>query len=193
MVREMLKQTPAGLNDVSVDVEPDGRLLLASLYGISFALYAYPLIDLLYTLVPVQLGSVQWRFGAVGFGVQTLWSQALALGLAATVAWFLGHRIVLRIVAVVCVLVVLADVAALLGASLDFVQIRKILTVVVRTKFDAVGARLFLQGLLAIPVFVVLGVGAFRAGKDRTPSRKDGDALGKVYGVGVKQSARGMS
>lgn len=163
------------------------------MYGVALALYLYPVADLFFTMVPVRPDSVQWRYGAVAFGAQTLWSQLLALGLVGVVAFWLGHRIMLRIVGIYSFVLALIVVAAIGSAALDFVQLRRATSPMAYRKFDAGAYRLFVQCGLSVPILAVLGWGALKAGRELTLSRRKKNELGVVFGVGVKQSSRGAT
>lgn len=186
----MLRPTPVTATAV---VDTEARWLMVSLYGVALALYLYPIADLAFTMVPVRGDAVQWRYGAVAFAAQTLWSQLLALGLVSVVAFLLGHRIVLRLVAVYCVVLSLIIVAAMASAALDFVQLRRAASPLAHPKFDAGAMRLFAQCGLSVPILILLGMGSWKAGRGLASSRTKGDELGVVYSVGVKHSSRGAT
>lgn len=185
----MLNRTPVSAAEIEAD---ESRLLFLSMYGAAFALYLYPLADLLYTLIPFNLGSVQWRFGAAGFGAQTLWSQLLALALVALSAWYTGHRIALRLLAgYTLVLVLVIGVVGVL-TSLDYLQLRRAIVQPMKPKLDAAAVRLYVQLGVAVAVAVPLALGSWRAGRSPTVKRR-GDELGRLYGVRAKQSSRGAT
>lgn len=190
MVRDMLRGTPA----TPGEVDGNTRLLITSLYGVAIALMLYPLMDVIAGVVPVNFGSVQWRFGAVNFIAQTFWSQLLALGLTAAIGWLRGDARVLRTVAVICVLLVLAVVVLAALAALDFVQVRQMVLHAAKPKIDVAGGRLIVQLATSVLVAIPLGLGSWRAGQAlRVSERKGTDKLGVVYSVGAKQSSRGAT
>lgn len=190
MVRDMLNPTPSGSATVP---DPDVRAFVAAFYVVAIAFLVYPLTDLAFTLVPLSLNSVQWRFGAVGFTGQTMWSQVAGVAIAALVAFWLNHRAVLRVVGIYGLLVAAVMVVLLVMASLDFLQLRKSVGYTIRPKFDAAGLRLVVQCALSCPLLGWFGWSALRVGRSPSSSRNRGDQLGVVYGVGVKQSSRGAS
>jgi hypothetical protein len=169
-------------------------LLLKSLYGIAVAVYVYPLLDLMYTVIPVRPDVLQWRFGTVGFGAQTLWSQLLGLGLAAWVAWTAEHKIVLKVLAIYCFVLVVVLTVIAGGAALDYLQLRRSIVQGLKTKADFAAFRMFAQLGIAWLVALPLGIGAWRASRlFAGVSRSGNDRLGVVFGVGAKQSSRGAT
>lgn len=139
------------------------KSLAPALYAVGTVLFLFPLLDLLLTLLPFERASAEWRFGAAGFGLQTLTSQILALGLLMTVAVMADHRRVARTIGFVCLLIALVAAGVTVSATLDFLQIRRTVPVVAKPRFDYAGIKFLLQGVLGIPVLAGLAIAGFRA------------------------------
>jgi hypothetical protein len=169
------------------------KWLVGSLYMVALALAVYPALDVLAGVVPVDVGSVRWRFGAAHFIAQSLWSVMAGLVVASLVAWRLEHRGVLLLVVIMCVLVVLGAGVLGLLAALDFVQVRQMVVQAAKPRMDVSGLRLGLQLGMAVLVAVPLGAGSWLFARSlRTKGRgRSKDTLGVVYGVGTQQSSRG--
>ena len=186
----MPKRTPETVGKVE---NAEGGLLFTCLYGAAAAMYLSPLADLLYTLVPFEAGAVQWRFGAVGFAAQTLWSQLLALAIVAILAWVKGHRWVLRAISLYGVLLIVVIVAVGGLTVLDFLQLRRAIVQPMKPKLDMAATRLFVQLGMSALVALPIAVSAWRAARAPVVSRSTGDELGLLYGVRAKQSSRGAT
>lgn len=186
----MLKRPPVTSGEVEY---VGGGLLFTCLYGAAVSLYVSPLADLFYTLIPFDGGVVQWRFGAIGFAAQTLWSQLVAIAMVAVVGWIKGHRWALRLVSTYCALLALALVAVGAVTVLDFVQLRQAVVQPMKPKLDAAATRLFVQLGVAFFAAVPIGISAWRAGRSPNMGRTGGDELGVLYGVRAKQSSRGAT
>jgi len=171
------------------------RALLWALYLVGLAVWGFPLLDLLVTLIPVELGSEQWRFGAAGFGLQTLTTQLVGITLMLFAAFSLEHRGAARLLAVVCALIALAAAGALGFVALDYLQIRRTVPDPLRFRFDVAGGKIMLQGALGALVLAWLAFGVLRATRSekvRSSERASIDS-GLVVGIGAKHSTRGVS
>ncbi len=136
--------------------------LLPAVYGVALAIVLLPSLELLAAITPLGLGSVRWRFGAVGFALQTLTTLLLGLTFAAVTAVALGHRGVARGIAVVAAVAGALVLLATAFATLDFLQLRAEVTEGARERFDRAGWKMILQGVVGAPVLLALAAGTWR-------------------------------
>jgi hypothetical protein len=115
-----------------------------------------PLADTILGLWPATIGSAAWRYGAVGVIAQGLTLPFLGLGFAVAVALTLGHRALLRTLAVLAGLGVAVTVVALPLFLLDVLELRGALGDEIRLPFDvATGAavmKIMVAGLFGVAV-----------------------------------------
>jgi chromate transport protein ChrA len=133
------------------------------LYLLALVLLAQPLIETAAATWPLRPGLVGWRFAFTGIFYTMLPTTMVALFIAAGTSWLLGHRAVLRTVAVLTV--VLGGVIALLTVSfgLDALQMRKLVRPEANAGFDAASLKALLTAGLAIIACVSISIGVFRA------------------------------
>lgn len=140
--------------------------VLPALYAVALLILLLPSLELLAAIMPMEPGSVRWRFGAVGFAFQTFTTLLLGLALAAFVALALGHRGAARAVALVAAFLGAAVLLATAFVTLDFLQLRGDVVEGARTQFDRAGWKMVAQGLLAGPTLLALALGTWRGTRD---------------------------
>jgi hypothetical protein len=138
------------------------RPWLYGLYLLALVLLAQPLIETAAATWPLRPGLVGWRFAFTGIFYTMLPTTMVALLIAAGAAYLLGHRLVLRTVAVACVL--LAGIIVLLTVSfgLDALQMRKLVRAEALDGFDAASLKAVLTAGFAVIACVSLSIGGFR-------------------------------
>ena len=97
---------------------------IAGAYFFLFLLVFWPLVDYLTTVWSPQLGSVEWRYGAVGLWAAYLTTPILGVALAMFLAFFLRQVPILRVLSISCLLGAIILVPAMLSFALDVVQLR---------------------------------------------------------------------
>lgn len=106
-------------------VEPTTLGIVAA-YFLFFILFLWPATDILSTILPFNWGSVQWRYGAVGFIGSLMATPILAIGFAMILAFLLRHRVFLRFASWICFAGVVFLILAMISLALDVVQLWQI-------------------------------------------------------------------
>src|SRR5687768_18377023 len=98
-----------------------------AMYPLAVAVAVFPLADMVARLLPLQVGNVQWRFGAVGLVLSgSLVMMMLGFALLGFTASEREHRIVLGPLAIAAFTIVGAILLALILFALDAIQLRPI-------------------------------------------------------------------
>lgn len=100
------------------------RQLAPGSYLVAAVLFAFPLIDSGFSLAPWNIGSAQWRFGAIGLLSNTLMIVALGGLIAVVTAVTLKQDGVRRILSIACWILAVVLLVAMAGFALDAVQAR---------------------------------------------------------------------
>jgi hypothetical protein len=122
-----------------------------------------------------SVGSLNWRFGFAGLIYSSLFYLLLALLLAALAAGYFAHRRTLVTVGVVAVVAAAVLLAGLPIFALDTLQLRKTLNPGIFQSYKEAAMKGAALGALAIPVFLVFGLGALKASRALPRSRGAGD------------------
>ena len=100
------------------------RHLAPSAYLVGAVLFTFPLFDSSVSLSPWNVGSPQWRFGAIGLLSNTLMIVALGAFIAITTAVTLNQDRMRRILGIACWSVSVLLLGAMAAFALDAVQSR---------------------------------------------------------------------
>jgi hypothetical protein len=148
-----------------------------ALYPVGFLLTLVPLVDLALRVYPPKFGTVQWRFAALGLLAGNLGTVLLGLGLIGLVAALVGHRMVLRVLAIIALVGGVLLVGGLGMFVLDALQVRRSANpqFVQALTVSTLGA-LFTGGLGLIALFSI-GLGAWTASRGG-PVRRSTTARG---------------
>ncbi len=142
------------------------RRLSVAAYAVAVLFILSPLVDVLTNIYPTDLGSMQWRFGAIGILSNYLISGVFGLLLATLVAALLGHRTLLRISAIVD----LATAAVLLGITLlfalDVLQLRSTVRPEAGEMFRIGALKASLKILMTAVALLLLGIRALKASRE---------------------------
>lgn len=142
---------------------PVSRPLAWSCYAIGVLLVLAPLADLVAGLGAATPGGVPWRFGAIGLLSGALVIPMLGLGLCFAGAVILEHRLVLRLLSVLGVVLLLV-IGVLLGLfALDTLQVRLQVPQEAKRAFDLAALKAAGTLLLEVMVLAVLAVNTHRA------------------------------
>lgn len=135
-----------------------------ALYPLATAVAVFPLADIVARLIPLQLGNVQWRFGAVGLVLGgSLVMMMLGLGLFGFTASEREHRGVLGPLAITAFAIAGAIFLALMLFALDTIQLRPIVRPEVKPAMRNAAVSAVVGGILSIAGFTAIGLGALRA------------------------------
>lgn len=171
---------------------PKGRSIVWVLYAVALVLLVSPLLDLVGAVWPPRMGEVSWRFGAFGLATSALVSPILAFAMAKIAGVLLDHRIVVRVVAVIDLVLLVLLLAGLAFFALDFLQLRATLATPSLGQYDTAGFKAAVNGVLELIVLGWMGVAGLRAstggGKGSAPhGAREG---GLIVGMPQEQAAR---
>lgn len=157
---------------------PAARPLALAGYPIALLLIVTSLLDTLPKILPADLGSRDWRYGALGLVFNSMVTPLLGLAIAAASAIVARHWGTLRLISVVFLaLAVLAVVGGLLFI-VDFSALASSLSERVTPGFKVATWKTVAIVLLAAPVAAWLGIGGLRAARaDEGPEGSQGAGL----------------
>jgi len=158
--------SPGGADNM--DERSSGALesLAGPLYVLALLLVVTPPVDVLANVWPPRLGEVSWRYGTVGASSGYLLTPLLGLGLACLIAIARRQRIMLRVLAVVCLVAGVMLVIAAIDFAMDAAQLRHTVPTtpaLARWAFDVGAAKAIFKNLSAAVCFVWLGWATRRA------------------------------
>ena len=108
-------------------------------YCVAFLLIAIPVLDYVTNVWPLQTGEVRWRYGSIGILAGFLLTPLMGVLFALVAGAVLNHRVLLRILAVVSMVVAGLLLACIGLFTLDALQVRATVPLESRPAFD-VGA-----------------------------------------------------
>ena len=159
------------------------RPLVLAGYPVAALLVVTSLADVLPKIMPFQLGSQDWRFGALGLAFNALVTPLLGLAIAAAVALLAGHRGVLLMVSVLFLL--LAGFVAIGGTTflLDSGQVTANLGAEASRSFRVATWKTIVVVLCALPAAVWFGISGLRAARSASAlDESQGSGSGLVVG-----------
>lgn len=166
--------TPSAPNSLARHLRVPGYLF----FGIAMVL---PVLDLLVSVYPLRLGTVVWRFGAIGLLSSAIGAPLLVLFFIFALAVFAGDRKVIVTVGVVAALIALLLVAGTGSFALDALQMKRRVQAAAQQRFMMASMQAMLKLILESISAVVLAIYAFRT-------------LNKARVIGAQRSeARGSS
>jgi hypothetical protein len=162
-------------------------------FGIAMIL---PILDLLVSVYPIRLGTVVWRFGAVGLLSSAIGAPLLVLFFIFALALFLGDRRVVLTVGIVASLIALLLVAGAGSFALDALQMKRRVQEAAQQRFMMASMQAMLKLILEGISAIVLAISAFRTvnsklkapAATRTESRSSGSLV-----MGRKRSSRSLA
>ena len=141
------------------------RRLRAPGYLIMAVTSILPLIDLLMAISPMHLGTVMWRFGAVGLVSSAVGAPLLVLTLVFALALLCGDRKVVITVGVIAALVALLMLLGAGSFTLDALQMKGRVNPAALDKFKGASALALVKLVVMGIASIVLAVSAFRSTK----------------------------
>lgn len=145
--------------------EVRSRTMLAALYPLGVVVALVPLVQVVTKVWPLKPGALNWRFGAIGLGIDSLLPVLLGMGIILAVAAALDHGAVVRACAVLSLAGFVLLAAALVVFGLDYVQLRATVPVAPRHALDVVTMRSAILAVLTEVVAASFGIGGWRATK----------------------------
>jgi hypothetical protein len=100
------------------------KYLTLPAYFIGGLLIVLPTLDFVLSVAPFRVHAVAWRFGAGGIFTRALLTPFVGLLVWFVTAWFLEHRAMLRVIAVMCWAITAVLVVAAVTFVLDSLQMR---------------------------------------------------------------------
>lgn len=147
------------MNDRSSALESIAR----PLYFMALLLVATPLVDFFANAWPIRLGEVGYRYGVVGLLSGFVLTPLLGLGVACALALVLGHRTVLRVLAILCVVGAVLLLVAAIDFSLDVIQLRRNVPDAQRWSFQVGALKALVKHLSGAAALAWLGLATRRA------------------------------
>jgi len=147
------------------------RHLIGPAYLVSVLLILFAYIDFLLSIWPFKLDEARWRFGSVG--VFSSYSGWLLLGYL-LLLWFAlgaGHRSLVRVVAVLCLVECALLLLATVAFPLDVLQLRREVPPDDLWTFQAAAGRAVLKNFACIVAFGWLGIAGFKGTRIEPGSR----------------------
>jgi len=141
------------------------RRLRAPGYLIMAVTSILPLIDLLMAISPMHLGTVMWRFGAVGLISSAVGAPLLVLTLVYALALLSGDRKVVITVGVIAAVVALLMIVGAGSFTLDALQMKSRVNPAALDKFKGASALALLKLVVMGIASIVLAVSAFRSAR----------------------------
>lgn len=158
------------------------RTLLSALYPVLLLFILNPVMELVANSWPLNFGDTRWRFGFLGAILSALLPILVGLALVALVSSMLGHRGVIRAVAIAGLLVTATLIGAGLLFGLDALQVRGMVRINTRDLFDATTFKTLLMTALLVPVTGWLAIKSWevsRGGKTADREPKAGLVVGQ--------------
>ena len=129
-------------------------------FGIAMLL---PVLDLLISIYPFRIGTVVWRFGAVGLLSSAVGAPLLVLFFVFALALFAGDRKVVIAVGVLAALIALLLISGSGSFVLDALQMKRRVQAAAQERFMMASAQAMLKLVLESITAIVLALSAFRA------------------------------
>ena len=95
-----------------------------TLYGVAAVVYLFPPMDMLSSVLPLNVRDIQWRFQATSLFGQSMLTQTMALSGATLLALITRHDWGAKLVRFVCIVEAVAIVPLMVIFVADFLQIR---------------------------------------------------------------------
>lgn len=142
---------------------PDPAFAYAGpVYLIAALLVGFSLLDYFATIWPVNPSEISWRYGSVGILTGFALTPLLGLLLATGAATLSGHRVVLRAIGILGIIVGVLFVLLLLGFTLDVLQIRRDTPAEGRPLFDLGAIKAVVKHLGVALAWAWLGLRGWR-------------------------------
>ena len=157
-----------------------GRVLAWALYAVCGLFLLSPALDLMAAVMPPHLRSIQWRFGLMISVGPTIMTGVISLAMFAVLGVLFGHRLVLRTVGVVSIVLGASYVLGLGVFGLDLLQLRNAVPPDRQTGFWITSLKSLLQFLTGGTCLLLLGFGSMRVTKRGSAMDSGGSSRKKV-------------
>lgn len=156
-------------------------------YLLFFILVTFPIIDLLSQALPLQWGRVDWRYGAVGMMASYLITPLMGVFLATILAFLLRHRLVLRLLSILCMFGAVFLILAMVSLGLDTLQISNMSLPENLPSPTVSGMIAGTKHMFGLFTLVLVGVGAWQASRPAPGSPAPSKAVVQPPGPGLKK------
>jgi hypothetical protein len=151
------------------------RSFIASSYGVALLMFGVAGTDVISRILPLRVGDTAWRIGSVGIVALSVPTLVLALLIGGVTAWYLQHRVLLRVMAVACLAAAVVMVGVLPFFALDVLELRRLVQPEARPSFHFAMGRAALTVLLTALLLGWTGWAGWRAsaaGSRSVPARE---------------------
>ena len=163
------------------DDAPTRRVLYAS----AFLLIAVPLLQAVSTIWPLQLGNIQWRFGAANAMSSVLLLPFLGLVLLLVMSRMIVSRSLSLTVGVISAVFALSLIASSVLFVLDGLQLKAIVNSAQMGPFQSVFARVGIVTVVFAIVFSLLAVAGLKGPKGIASMSRKGTIKETEEGAGL--------
>ncbi|CAN5724945.1 hypothetical protein BH23GEM8_BH23GEM8_08330 [soil metagenome] len=168
------------------------RMLIGAGYGVALMILFFSISDVVMRMLPFRAGDTAWRIGAVGTVSGNIATWLLALLIICLTAFLLGHRLVLRTLAVLRLVSAVVTFLVVPFFVLDFLELRRAVRADTLLPFDVTMWRATLAILSTAGVLAWIGIGSWRTTNVRG-KRTDGDPAAAAMMVSPPKVAAGRS
>jgi hypothetical protein len=151
---------------------------VAAVYFILFTLVLWPVTDFLSTVLPLQMGRVEWRYASLGIMAVYVTTPILGVAFAMVLAFFLRHRFVLRVLSYLCLGGAVFLLLAVVALGLATAHYRGIATPEGMPSMQIGGLIAGLKHLSAFIAVSLLGLGGLQASRRVPEQSGQKDAAG---------------
>lgn len=149
------------------------RTLIAAAYSVALLLALSSLLDLGTRLWPPQLGSEDWRFGAMGILFNSFVTPLLGLGVAMGAAYIGRHRGILAACSGIALVVAAVLGLALVAFVLASISVNAKADAQLKSTVSVATWKTVILALAIIPAAALLGLGGMRALRGAADGRFD--------------------
>ena len=136
-------------------------------YAVAFVLVVVPFFDVTMSLWPLNPGSEQWRFGAIGLLSNAFMIPATGLLVALVTALLLGHWRFLRVFGVFCAIGAAVVFLLLLLFVLDAIQTRLNIQPAAKLSFAVASFTAGAKLILAMITLIGMALAGIKTRRDR--------------------------
>jgi len=148
------------------------RLHIAAAYGVAILLIAAPFSEVLFSILPMNLGAAMWRFSAVTVASRGLLTSLTGFLIISAIAAFMEHRRALYVMAIILIVYSLTLFITSATFVLDALEMRTQVQPANYHAYDFANAPILLKLLAAGLVTGLLGLGSKRSADRMAAPRK---------------------
>jgi len=157
------------------------RQLSAPSYFVAFALICIPPLDALMQVLPLRIHDPRWRFGAFGLMSNAMMVPAVGLLIAFVASAMFEHRMLQRVLGILCLLAAVAAAGSLIMFGLDALQVRQQVQPPMALAFRVASTTAVTKSILGILTLGAFGLASLKT--PRAPKRDKAQRSGLVVGT----------